>query len=110
MRYDPSPRFIDPKPNSSGHFGAGSTSLSSDFRGSKASESVRGGYDNHARRFDRQTPSSVSTAGSTVITRRVVQEIPNIRRDNRPQPPSSPPPSRDRLEDRRVVDRGRDER
>ncbi|KAI9554474.1 hypothetical protein GHT06_019747 [Daphnia sinensis] len=113
MRFDPSSRFSDSKSSTaggSGHFGSGSTSLGSDYRGSKVSEPVRGGYDNHARRFDRPPPSSASsTVGSSVITRRVVQEIPSIRRDNRPAPPS-PPPTRDRLDDRRVVDRGRDER
>lgn len=111
MRYDPASRFVDPKSGSGGHFGTGAASLSSDYRGSKVSEPVRAGYDNHARRFDRQTPSSVSSAGgSTVITRRVVQEIPSIRRDTRPPLPTSPPPPRDRLDDRRVVDRGRDDR
>ncbi|XP_057375910.1 scaffold attachment factor B2-like isoform X2 [Daphnia carinata] len=113
MRFDPSSRFSDSKSSTaggSGHFGSGSTSLSSDYRGSKVSEPVRGGYDNHARRFDRPPPSSASTTvGSSVITRRVVQEIPTLRRDNRPAPPS-PPPTRERLDDRRVVDRGRDDR
>uniref|UniRef100_A0A0P5KP82 Scaffold attachment factor B2 n=1 Tax=Daphnia magna TaxID=35525 RepID=A0A0P5KP82_9CRUS len=113
MRFDPSSRFSDSKSSAaggSGHFGSGSASLGSDYRGSKVSEPARGGYDNHARRFDRPPPSSASTTvGSSVITRRVVQEVPSIRRDNRPAPPS-PPPTRDRLDDRRVVDRGRDDR
>ncbi len=113
MRYDQSSRFVDSKSSGggSGHFGSGSSSLGTDYRGSKASEPVRGGYEGHARRFERQTQSTVSTTtGSAVITRRVVQEIPNIRRDNRPPPPSPPPPPRDRLDDRRVVDRARDDR
>lgn len=113
MRFDQSARFVDPKNNagSGGHFGSSSTSLNSDYRGSKVSEPVRGSYENHARRFERPPPSSVSTtAGTSVITRRVVQEIANVRRDTRLPPPSPPPPPRDRLDDRRVVDRGRDER
>lgn len=114
MRFDPSSRFVDPKGSnagSGGHFGSGSASLNADYRGSKVSEPVRGGYDNHARRFERPPPSSVSaTAGAAVITRRVVQEISSVRRDTRLPPPSPPPPPRDRLDDRRVVDRGRDER
>lgn len=114
MRFDPSSRFVDPKGSnagSGGHFGSGSASLNADYRGSKVSEPVRGGYDNHARRFERPPPSSVSaSAGASVITRRVVQEISSVRRDTRLPPPSPPPPPRDRLDDRRVVDRGRDER
>ncbi|XP_046451363.1 scaffold attachment factor B2-like isoform X3 [Daphnia pulex] len=114
MRFDPSSRFVDPKGSnagSGGHFGSGSASLNADYRGSKVSEPVRGGYDNHARRFERPPPSSVSaTAGAAVITRRVVQEISSVRRDTRLPPPSPPPLPRDRLDDRRVVDRGRDER
>ena len=106
MRYDQSSRFVDAKSSAggSGHFGSGSSSLGADYRGSKVSESVRGGYDNHARRFERPAAAVASTAaGSTVITRRVVQEIPSIRRDNRPPPPSPPPPPRDRLDERRSV-------
>lgn len=112
MRFDPSSRFGDSKSSFAGvggHFGSGSNSLVTDHRASKVPEPVRGGYENHGRRFDRQPPSVSTTAGSSVVTRRVVQEIPSIRRDTRPAPPS-PPPARDRLDDRRVVDRGRDDR
>lgn len=89
-RYD-SARFVDPKSSSgSGHFGTSTNDYRSS--GSKEQPVVRASYD--ARRFDRQTPTS--GVSSTVITRRVVQEI-------RTRPPTSPPPPRD---DRRVVDRG----
>lgn len=123
MRYESSSRFVDSKSNGgSTGFGSGSSSLANDYRGSKISDPARGGgYDGHPRRFERQNASTAVGTGvvggggigasSSVVTRRVVQEVSSLRRDTRPaQPPSPPQPNRDRLEDRRVIDRAREDR
>lgn len=121
LRYDappPSTRYDGPKSTSgSGLFVVSASSTGSDYRGSKAPIDMgRGGgnYDHQSRnsnRFERPPPTSSVSAGSSVISRRVVQEIPsNLRRNGR-APPSPPPPSaRERLDDRRVLDRVRDDR
>jgi len=93
MRFEPqpSPRFDTPK---SKNF--------VEFRSSKPMEANRG-YDNR-NRYERTAPTVPPPA---TITRRVVQEVANPRRDARPSPPS--PPHRER-DDRRVVERVRDDR
>lgn len=113
-RYEPPPppnRYDDNShqhPKSTGvHFG-------SDYRGSKlvtVTDAVRGGgYDNSSRgRFERPLAAPAAAVVSGITTRRVVQEISTIRSRPAPPPPSPPPSSRDRIDDRRVVDR-RDER
>ena len=120
MRYDappPSNRYEGPKSSSgtAGHFGTPASSGGSDYRGSKASMDLgrSGTYDHQSRnRFERPPPTSSVSASGSVISRRVVQQeiSSSIRRDGR-SPPSPPPPSaRERLDDRRVLDRGRDDR
>ena len=94
VRYDASSRYEE-STKSAGHFTAsGPLGGGSDFRGTK-------GFDSRAR-FERSGPSGAP--GASNVTRRVVQEVPQARR------PHSPPPQRDRADDRRIVDRGRDER
>ena len=102
IRYDGASRFEDnSKP--SGHFG-GATSGVPDYRGTKVSVASRSEFESRAR-FDRSAPAA--TSGTSTVTRRVVQEVPAVRRDVRPH---SPPPPRARSDDRRVIDRGRDDR
>ena len=109
-RYEapPPPRYdVDSKSSGvGGHYG----SSSSDYRGSKTLTSSSVSYSDNRNRFERggaaANPSLPSVASS--ITRRVVQEV-SIRRDSRLPPSPPPPPPRDRVDDRRVIDR-RDER
>lgn len=106
VRYDASSRYEDgTKPTGGGHYvGATSGPLGSEYRGTKAPADTRPGFDSRTR-FERPGPSAAP--GASGVTRRVVQEVPPARRDVRPH---SPPPPRDRSDDRRLVDRGRDER
>lgn len=93
MRFEsqPPPRFDPPK-----------SKTYVEFRSSKSMEAIRG-YDNRSR-YERPAPTGPPPAS---ITRRVVQEVANTRRDVRPTPPS--PPHRER-DDRRVVERVREDR
>jgi hypothetical protein len=90
-------RFEESK--SSSHYSSGSVPAASDYR--KVAD--RGYVDSRSRgeRFDRTAGAS----SSSVVTRRVVEEVGPARRDARPPP--SPPRERD---DRRVVERVRDDR
>jgi len=66
---------------------------------------ARGSFDNR-NRFERPVGVAVPP---TSMTRRVVQEVANTRRDGGGRPPPSSPPHRER-DDRRVVERVRDDR
>ena len=119
LRYDapPPPRYSD-DPKSGG---IGFASVSSDYGrgGAKVligtSDSGRGhGYDRsrYVERPPPHAPPAPSVSGGG-MTRRIVQEVStgSLRRDGRaPLPPSPPPPPRDRLDDRRVIDRRGDDR
>lgn len=88
-----------------------------DYRGTKVGAErigVAGGaYDNRSRveRFERPSgapPVGGAGGGGAGVTRRVVEEMDvGSRRDNRPPPPHTPPRERD---DRRVIERGREDR
>lgn len=107
----PPPRYADdPKAGGGGRF------VSADYRGSKgllgSNDGVRGhGYSRNP--FVERPPPSASSASSAPvgITRRIVQEVQGgLRRDGRQLPASPPPPPRERLDDRRVIDRRGDDR
>ena len=98
-RYSSSQSRFEESKSSSHYSSAASTPAASDYR--KVAD--RGYVDSRSRgeRFDRTAGAS----SSSVVTRRVVEEVGPARRDARP--PSSPPRERD---DRRVVERVRDDR